>query len=310
VVAHLRSRTSRVLLVLAAIAMVAAGCRHLPSHGHARPSDGPCGTATAAPKTYEHVVWIWMENHRRDAVIGNADAPFLTDLAQRCGTATDYRAVGAPSLPNYLGATSGDTHGITNDGAPSVHPLTVDNLFRQVRDAGGTVRTYAEAMPSPCALVGSGRYAAKHNPAAYYVGGTDRDACASEDLPLGTATSGPLADDIDDGKLPAFTFVIPDLCNDTHDCSVATGDTWLRDWITRLTSGPDYHDGTTAIFVVWDEPTPMPFLAVAPSVAAGSETGMAVDHYALLRTTEEMLGLPTTLGAASSASSLRPLLHL
>ena len=308
-VARPSSRTSRALLLLTALVLVVAGCRLLPHDGSPAPT-GPCGTAKAAPATYEHVVWIFMENHRRDDVIGSDQAPFLTDLARRCGTATDYRIVGRPSLPNYIGATSGDTQGITDDGAPSLHPLTVDNLFRQVRDHGGVTRTYADAMPSPCTLVGSGQYAVKHNPAAYYVGGNDRTACSTEDLPLGTTTKGPLADQVEDGKLPTFTLVVPDLCNDTHSCPVKTGDEWLRDWVTRLTSGPDYHEGTTAIFLVWDEPTPMPFVAVAPSVVTGSSTGAAVDHYALLRTTEEMLGLPTNLGEASEAPSLRPLLHL
>jgi phospholipase C len=158
--------------------------------------------------------------------------------------------------------------------------------------------------------VGSGRYGAKHNPAAYYVGGSDRDECEIEDVPLGTTAEGRLAEDLEDRKLPSFSMIIPDLCNDTHDCPVKTGDEWLRGWVARLTSSPEYHDGKTAIFIVWDEPTPMPFFAIAPSVAAGSTTGQAVDHYALLRTTEEMLGLPTTLGAASTAPSLRPLLHL
>ena len=129
-------------------------------------------------------------------------------------------------------------------------------------------------------------------------------------LLLGSTTSGPLADDVDGGKLPAFTVVIPDMCNDTHDCPVATGDTWLRQWVTRLTASADYRAGTTAIFLVWDEPTPMPFFAIARSVPAGSTTGHALDHYALLRTTEELLGLPPTLGAARTAPSLRPLLHL
>ena len=27
-------------------------------------------------------------------------------------------------------------------------------------------------------------------------------------------------------RLPTLSFVVPDLCNDVHDCSTATGDTW------------------------------------------------------------------------------------
>jgi hypothetical protein len=54
----------------------------------------------------------------------------------------------------------------------------------------------------------------------------------------------------------------------------------------------------------------MPFIAIAPTVRPRTVLGAAVDHYALLRTTEEMLGLPTLLGAAAQAPSMRTSLHL
>jgi hypothetical protein len=63
------------------------------------------------------------------------------------------------------------------------------------------------------------------------------------------------------------------------------------------------------VFVVWDEPTPMPFLAIAPSIRPGTVVANRVDHYALLRTTEELLGLPF-LGAARTAPSMRGSLRL
>ena len=110
-----------------------------------------------------------MENHDRQQVLGNPTAAkYEVGLAHQCGTATRYSTVGSPSLPNYLGATSGDTWGIHDDSGPSAHPLTVDNLFRQVRAVGGTERSYEEAMTSPCQLAPGGDYAVKHNPAAYY----------------------------------------------------------------------------------------------------------------------------------------------
>ena len=77
-----------------------------------------------------------MENHTVDQVIGSGDAPYETGLAAQCGTAADYAEVGSPSLPNYIGATSGDIQGIQDDASPSTHRLDVDNLFRQVRAAG------------------------------------------------------------------------------------------------------------------------------------------------------------------------------
>ncbi len=268
--------------------------------------DAECGTRPAPPPAYQHVVWIFMENHRYDQVIGNTEAPFETGLAHRCGTATHYASVASPSLPNYIGATSGDTHGIADDAGPVSHPLTADNLFRQVRASGRQARSYQEAMPGPCALDSNGNYAVKHNPAAYYSGGDDRSACKSDDVALGTRTSGPLADALDHDTLPAFSFITPDLCNDTHNCDVKTGDAWLQAWLPRLVGSAAYRAGATVIFVAWDEYTPMPSIVVSPSTPAGSVSDAVVDHYSLLRTAEELLGISDFLGHAAQATSMRP----
>jgi phosphatidylinositol-3-phosphatase len=59
------------------------------------------------------VIWIWMENHQWSQVLAaSSPAPYTRSLAAQCGTATNYASVGSPSLPNYLGATSGSTQGI------------------------------------------------------------------------------------------------------------------------------------------------------------------------------------------------------
>jgi hypothetical protein len=70
-----------------------------------------------------------------------------------------------------------------------------------------------------------------------------------------------------------------------------------------------YLQGDTAVFVVWDEDTPMPNLVVTPSVHPGTTVPARYDHYSLLRTTEELLGLPL-LGQATRAQSLRDAFHL
>jgi phosphatidylinositol-3-phosphatase len=241
-----------------------------------------------------------MENHNWQQVLGNPSAaPYETRLAHQCATATRYASVGSPSLPNYLGATSGDTWGIHDDADPSSHPLKADNIFRQVRTSGGSERSYEEAMASPCQQAAGGTYAVKHNPAAYYTGNNDRTACATDDVGLNA-----LAADLTAGTLPTFACVTPDLCHDTHDCPVATGDTWLATWVPRILASAAYREGSTAIFVIWDEYTPMPNVVIAPSVPTGVTSGAAFDHYGLLRTTEQLLGLPM-LGRAGGAAGLR-----
>ena len=246
-----------------------------------------------------------MENHRADQVLGQPGAGYETNLAQRCGHATNYGQVGRPSLPNYLGATSGDVWGITNDDSPAKHQITADNLFRQVRSSGRRAVSYQEAMSGTCALTSKGRYAVKHNPAAYYQGADDRDACQRDDVALGTFDGGAFHDALANDTLPAFSFVTPDLCHDTHDCSVGDGDRWLAQFLPTILTSRAYQSGRTAMFLVWDEDTPMPFVPIAPTVPVGSVLSTPVDHYALLRTTEEMLGITTYLARAASAPSMR-----
>ena len=46
-------------------------------------------------------------------------------------------------------------------------------------------------------------------------------------------------------------------------------------------------------------------LVIAPSTPVGTTSASRFDHYSLLRTTEEMLGLTTYLGEAANAVSMR-----
>lgn len=258
----------------------------------------PCGSAPVA--RYRHVVWIWMENKGYGDVIGSSEAPFENALAGRCGLAAAYHGVAHPSLPNYLAATGGSTFGVTDDGDPAAHPIPKTSLFGQVDAAGLTWRSYQEGMSTPCQLTSSGRYAVKHNPAAYF---TDlRPSCRAHDVPL----AGHLAADIAGGTLPAFAVITPDLCHDTHDCPVAVGDTWLRTWVTRILDGPNYRSGDTALVITWDEAegssTTVPAIVVGPSVPTGTVSRARFDHLSLLRTTEDLLGLPPLRGARTATS--------
>lgn len=111
-----------------------------------------------------------MENHPASAVFGRPSAPYENELKAQGASSSIYRQVGSPSLPNYVGAVAGDTFGIHDDASPGAHRLTADNLSRQVRAAGGTSRSYQEAMVEPCQLAARRRYAVKHNPACSWSG--------------------------------------------------------------------------------------------------------------------------------------------
>ena len=270
------------------------------------PVGGPCGTRATPPGRYAHVIWIVMENHAYSQVIGSASAPYENQLAGQCGLATNYKAVTHPSLPNYIAMTSGDTQGVSDDNPPSSHPLSAASIFSQVKAAGLTWRSYEEAMPSNCYLGSSGRYAVKHNPAAYFV--PIRSDCAVWDVPMGTTSGGAFLNDLSANTLPAFSFVTPDMCNDTHDCGVGTGDSWLQGWIPKIVASPAYQSGNTAIVLTWDEDdfttvNQVATIVISPTTTPGTRSATAFNHYSLLKTTEQMLGISTYLGHAGDAGT-------
>ena len=280
-------------------------------------SGGPCGTTSTPPRRYLHVIWIIMENKSYPSVIGSPSAPYETHLAHQCASDTHWSDAGSQydSLPNYIAMTTGQSGPILTpftcdcEPSPSVS-VTVDNIFRQVRTAGGTERSYAEGMSGNCSNSGT-TYAPKHNPALYMWGGADRTACQHDDSPMGSATAGNFINALNSNTLPTYSLIAPDLCNDTHNsgCDVSTGDQFLKTLLPQILSSPAYRTGQTAVFVVWDEDSYIPNITIAPSVVPGMTTSTAVNHYGLLRATEEMLGLPL-LGNAARATSLRTVFHI
>jgi hypothetical protein len=251
------------------------------------------------PPHYDHVVWIVMENHSFDQIIGSSDAPYINQLAAQHGLAANFYAESHPSLPNYIAMTSGSTQGIADDDDPASHPLDVPSLFSLL--PGGASRSLQESMPANCARSDAGEYAVRHNPQAYYVNlGGD---CAQFDVPLA-----------DPPDLSArFTFVTPNLIHDMHDGTVADGDTWLSTFMPKVLASAEYTAGRAAVFITWDEDDSIlglgdnhiPTLVIAPSVPAGTRVTVRLDHYAMLRATQEMLGVTPLLGAAATAADMR-----
>ena len=271
---------------------------------------GPCGTLTTAP-TYSHVIWIWMENHSFGDIIGSSAAPYINSIASGCGLATNYHNLSHPSLPNYIGATSGlSGRGIKtfdSDCSPSKKCSTsAPSIFSQ----GETWKAYEEDMPTNCAPANSGEYAVRHNPPPYY---TTLSGCSTFDVPYPQ-----LATDLSSNALPAFSFITPNLIDDMHDGTIADGDTWLKNNLPTILNSQDYTSGSTVVFITWDEGTggkngeacatntadsscQVATIVVSPSTPAGSTSATLFSHYSLLGTTESLLGL-SQLGSASSAT--------
>ena len=248
----------------------------------------PVGAASAAgvPRL-THAVVIVFENHERGDILGSGAAPTFEQLASTYAQATADHAIAHPSLPNYLALVSGSTHGVTSDCTDC--PQSGQTIGSQLSAKHRTWAAYAEGYPN------SSRFAKKHVPFLYFPGGN------SHVLPLQR---------FNPRKLPAYSLVIPDLCHDMHDCSIATGDHWLHNFIAPLLTIKG-----TAIFIVFDEGTGsaggggnVALIVAGTAVRRHSVFKAATSHNGLLRTVESALGLPL-LGQARSATPLTGIWH-
>lgn len=275
------------------------------------PTAGPGGRSPTAsmPAGIRHVVVVWLEN-RETSSVSASSMPYLYALGQSYGRADRYFAVTHPSLPNYLALWSGSTQGISDDGD---YNLAGPSLSSQLSEAGLSWRTYAQNYPaSPGCHTAStytgatdgpgvgGTYARKHVPAMSFTFVSETSQCANIQ-PL--ASFDPRVN---------LAFVVPNLCNDMHDCSAATGDSFLRAFLPQVFSAPDW--AHTLLVVSFDEGTldahggGQIFTMVARQGLSGFRSSTLHDHYGLLRTIEDIFGLPC-LGAACSATPLTEFLQ-
>jgi acid phosphatase len=216
-------------------------------------------------------------------------APYLRGLTRRAAVFTNSRALTHPSQPNYLALFSGSMQGVRDNRCFA--PLAGRaNLARQLLDRGRSFVGYAEALPYP-GFTGclAGRYAAKHNPWVHFAN-------------LPAWTNQPFAAfPRNYAALPTVSFVVPDLCNDMHDCSTGTGDRWARRYLDPYLRWADWHN--SLLIVTFDEDNGSSgnriFTVFAGAGVRPGGYAERVDHYRVLRTIEYWYGLPA-LGAAAA----------
>jgi phosphatidylinositol-3-phosphatase len=276
----------------ALVALVAAAA--LSSGGTGIASASPCGHVSRAP-SWHHIVVIAFENHSYQDILGK-DAPesYFTRLAGECGSARDYQAVHFPrSLPNYLGATSGNI-ATTSDCLPGPGCESARaNIFSQV--GGLHWRTFAESMPTPCDRQNTSLFVPRHAPAIYYTR-IPAAICRRDVLPLPARTPE---------FKRTFTWITPNLRDDMHDGTPAQASTWLQGFL----------GGAHAIFIWFDSAggsgsvrTPLPFIVISPSTPARLAL-RPLDHYSALRAWEGMLHL-SCANNACGATGLRKAFNL
>ncbi|MET8451540.1 alkaline phosphatase family protein [Streptomyces sp. NPDC005209] len=283
-------RTSRPLAALAgAVALTAT------SIGLWAATTSPA-QAAALPAP-DHVVVVVMENHAYSQVIGSSSAPYInTTLKAGGANLTQSYGLTHPSEPNYYMLFSGSNQGRTDDSCVPVGSISAPNLASELIAAGQTWKSYNESLPSQGSTVcSSGKYAQKHNPWFGFSNVPTNTAMTMAQFPTDYTT------------LPKVSFVVPNLCSDMHDCSVSTGDTWIKNNLGAYATWAQSHNSILA--VTFDEDNKLsgnriPTVLYGQHVAPGSSSSTAYNHYNVLRTVEDLAGLTTHAGNAASASDI------
>ncbi len=266
-----------------------------------------------------HVFIIVMENHDWSSITSSV-APYMWNTLIPIGAhANNYHNVptsmGAlhPSEPNYIwleAATnifSDHTFTTDNDASLTNSTNSTAHLATLLTASGFTWKSYQEGMPSnvcPIATGGS-QYAAKHNPFVFFqdVSGnppsTSNTYCRQHHSLITTSI---LQNDLNTGNVGNYNFITPNLCNDMHDCSVQTGDTWLSQIVPIILNSPTYQqDGL--ILITWDEGAgtgnnPIGMIALSPFAKQNYANAVAYSHASTVKTIEELFGLNPLVGHA------------
>jgi len=260
-----------------------------------------------------HVAVIVMENKEFGEVIGSSSAPFINGLARRYALAREMYAASHPSLPNYLALTGGSTFGIASD-CTECSVGAGPNLAAQLSTAHMSWKAYMEDLPHPCfAGASAGDYAKKHDPFIYYAAIRNNPRLCRQIVPLTQ-----LAADERSARLPMFVWITPNLCHDMHDCPVSTGDRFLSMLVPRLlrSLGPG-----GVLFLTWDEGSSatgccrlasgghIATILAGPGARPRAQLTTRTDHYSVLQTIEDLLGVSRLRGAGCACTpSLKPLL--
>jgi acid phosphatase len=170
--------------------------------------------------------------------------------------------------------------------------FTAANLASGLFAVGKTFTGYAEGLPAAGSHVcNAGDYARRHVPWADF-----RNLPPSVSQPF---SGFPANFD----QLPTVSFVIPNLCNDMHDCSVSTGDAWLRAHLSGYVAWAMTHD--SLLIVTFDENDGSQGNQIA-TIFAGQQVRPGsypeqITHYRVLATIEAAYGLPRDGNAAAVA---------
>jgi hypothetical protein len=245
-----------------------------------------------------HIVVVMFQNKSYSEIVGSSNAPYINSLLNDTNAAvlTQYYALTHPSQPNYLLLYSGSNQGVTTDDIPANTPFTTCNLGASLISGGFTFTGYSESMPSEGYLgANTSLYYRKHNPWSDWQGTQGNGVPPSVNQPFSSFPSNY-------NSLPDVCFVVPNIVNCMHNGTIQQGDDWLRNNIAPYISWA--RSNNSLLIITFDEDdnnenNHILTFFYGPMVKHGWYD-RNLNHYNLLRTLEDIYGVRTCGGSATT----------
>jgi phosphatidylinositol-3-phosphatase len=195
----------------------------------------------------------------------------------------------------------------------SDHQTTTSHLVTLLNNAGISWKSYDEDIAgTSCPLTNVNQYAVRHDPFVYFDDVTSTLSTTSSYCIAHIRPYAELANDLQNNAVARYNFIMPNLCNDMHDCSIGTGDTWLANNLPTILNSAAFQQGGV-VFITWDEgvaadgPIGMIVLSPVAKGAAGYQNTITYTHGSTLRTLQEIFGVTPLLGDAAVQTDLSDL---
>jgi acid phosphatase len=207
----------------------------------------PAVSAQTLPR-FGHAVLVVGENAAYKTTFNSKNMPYLTALAKSYGLGINYYSDTHPSIGNYLNLATGNIITDDDNQTPQSLPISLNNIALEAQNAGLAWKDYVEDLPAApgCGGLNKGTYYVRHDPLEYM---TTVNTEATNYVCFSH-----FATDLANLDLPNFSWLVPNGCDDAHDCSVKTFDTWLKTEISPLLASPYFQkNGDGLLVIVFDE---------------------------------------------------------
>ncbi len=271
----------------------------------------------------DHVFMVYLENKGVRQIVGSPNAPYINGLIDQYGYASDYYGLTHPSDPNYYPIIGGSDFGFNYNCPSKCFPAGTPTLVKNIdaaqlswagyAEGGGGYTTPTDRLPflAFSDIYDDPQYVATHLFDISELGAGLADPAKAPNFVWFAADDATNMEGPTDIPFGIFNWALGFL-SPFHQYNVAAGDEWLQGPVGTIMSSPTWLDSSqkSAIVITFDEDYNNLSTGVGnegnhivtiviPSqgaVDAGMRDGHVVaddhyNHYSLLRTIEDSLGL-------------------